>query len=161
MRFRPGPIEGVEITPLEQFADERGWLAELYRRDEVGAEHAPAMAYLSVTKPGVSRGPHEHLEQSDRFCFAGPGDFELRLWDNRAVSATYGARQTLVVGEANAVIVFIPPGVVHGYRNIGEADALVVNLPNRLYAGEGRREEVDEIRHEHNGSGPFSMEDQP
>ena len=62
MQFRPGQIEGVEIIPLERHSDQRGWLAELYRSDEVNGNMAPAMGYISITKPGVSRGPHEHTD---------------------------------------------------------------------------------------------------
>ena len=159
MQFRPGPIEGVEIIPLERHSDERGWLAELYRSDEVNGNLAPAMGYISITKPGVSRGPHEHTDQSDRFCFAGPGKFEVRLWDNRSDSPTYLNRQTIAVGEDNPSVITIPPGVVHGYRNIGDGEAMVINLPNRLYAGVGKNEAVDEIRHESNDGSPFNMDD--
>ena len=42
--------------------------------------------------------------------------------------------------------VWIPPGVVHAYRNVGTIPGLVFNSPNRLYAGYGKREPVDEIR---------------
>ena len=159
MQFRPGPIKGVEVTPLTRFADERGWLAELYRSDEVNGETAPAMGYVSVTKPGVSRGPHEHRDQSDRFCFAGPGTFEVRMWDNRPDSPTYLNSHTLTAGEDDPAMIVIPPGVVHGYRNIGNEEAMVINLPNRLYAGRGKEQEVDEIRHESNGSSPFQMKE--
>ena len=158
MQFQPGPIDGVEITSLTFFSDDRGWLAELYRSDEVNGDSSPAMGYISVTKGGVSRGPHEHQDQSDRFCFAGPGTFELRMWDNRPNSATFSNCQTILVGEAHPAVVVIPPGVVHGYRNIGEADAMVINLPNRLYGGEGRKEQVDEIRHESTARSPFQMD---
>ena len=159
MQFRPGQIDGVEITPLARYTDERGWLAELYRSDEVNGDTAPAMGYVSVTKPGVSRGPHEHHDQSDRFCFAGPGTFELRMWDNRPNSGTHLHSQTILVGEAYPAVVVIPPGVVHGYRNIGDGEAIAINLPNRLYAGEGRKEKVDEIRHESHGGSPFRMQE--
>ena len=36
----------------------------------------------------------------------------------------------------------------HAYRNVGETDATVLNFPDRLYAGWGKKEPVDEIRHE-------------
>ena len=157
MQFRPGPIEGVEVTPLTRFADQRGWLAELYRSDEINGDTTPAMGYISVTKPGVSRGPHEHRDQSDRFCFAGPGTFELRMWDNRPDSPTYLSSQKIIAGADEPTVILIPPGVVHGYRNISDKEAMVINLPNRLYAGQGKKEEVDEIRHESNGSSPFQM----
>ena len=44
--------------------------------------------------------------------------------------------------------VLVPPGVVHAYRNVSEENGLVFNVPNRLYAGWGKKEPVDEIRHE-------------
>ena len=55
---------------------------------------------------------------------------------------------TLFVGEDNPKSVLVPKGVVHAYRNIGQAAGIVINCPNRLYMGEGKREEIDEIRHE-------------
>jgi dTDP-4-dehydrorhamnose 3,5-epimerase len=35
----------------------------------------------------------------------------------------------------------------------------VYNAPNRLYRGEGRRDEVDEIRHENDPKSRFVVED--
>jgi len=152
-------IEGVEIRELKKFHDERGWLAEIYRADEWPAENLPVMGYVSVTKPGVTRGPHEHTDQADVFCFPGPGTFEVRVWDRRAGSPTQGASMAFEAGEDDPSVVVIPPGVVHGYRNISEADALVINLPNRLYRGEGKADEVDEIRHEDDPQSPYGFGD--
>jgi dTDP-4-dehydrorhamnose 3,5-epimerase len=42
----------------------------------------------------------------------------------------------------------VPPGVVHGYINISDRDGMVLNYPDKLYKGWGKKEEVDEIRHE-------------
>jgi dTDP-4-dehydrorhamnose 3,5-epimerase len=66
---------------------------------------------------------------------------------------------TMVVGQDNPASVLIPAGVVHGYRNVGDIDGIVINCPNRLYAGSGRKEEVDEIRHEDDGESTFRMDD--
>jgi dTDP-4-dehydrorhamnose 3,5-epimerase len=64
----------------------------------------------------------------------------------------------LIVGADNPVTVIIPPGVVHGYRNISAAErGMVLNFPNRLYRGWGRQEEVDEIRHEDDIDSPFVL----
>jgi dTDP-4-dehydrorhamnose 3,5-epimerase len=52
------------------------------------------------------------------------------------------------VGESNKQCVLVPPGVVHAYRNVGPSAGWVFNAPNRLYAGPGKSEPVDEIRHE-------------
>jgi dTDP-4-dehydrorhamnose 3,5-epimerase len=146
--FERGPIADVVARPLRKFVDERGWLAELFRHDELDAEFYPTMAYLSATAPGVTRGPHEHIDQADLFCFIGPGNFKLRLWDNRPGSPTYRRVMTLFVGQDNPQAVIVPKGVVHAYRNISNFTSIVINCPNRLYMGEGRREPIDEIRHE-------------
>jgi dTDP-4-dehydrorhamnose 3,5-epimerase len=158
MTFRDGPIQGVLVRALRRHADARGWLVELYREDDLPAENRPLMAYVSQTLPGITRGPHEHRFQSDLFAFFGPGDFQLYLWDTRRDSPTYACRQVLRAGESDPVQVVVPPGVVHAYKNVGPVPGLVFNCPDRLYAGRGRTEAVDEIRHEHFPQSPFLLD---
>lgn len=156
--FKKGAIEGIEIKTLKAFSDKRGWLMELFRSDEFGKEYFPAMTYISMTKPGVARGPHEHLDQADYFCFIGPSDFRLYLWDNRKDSPTYMNTMELVAGESYPAAVIVPKNVVHAYKNVGDRDGLVINCPNRLYRGEGKKDPVDEVRHEDDVNSPFRMD---
>jgi len=158
LEFNSGAIDGVVVRELKFFNDPRGWLTELFRSDEISREFLPVMCYISATKPGVARGPHEHKDQADCFCFIGPSRFRLYCWDARKESATFGRKMVLEVGEHHPCSVIVPPGVVHAYRNIGDSLGWVVNLPNRLYAGEGRRDRVDEIRHELDGNTPYTMD---
>lgn len=116
------------------------------------------MSYISYTKFNTARGPHEHKFQSDFFVFIGPGDFELYLWDNRKDSETYGKDMKIIVGESNKVSVIVPPGVVHGYKSISKQGSLSINLPNKLYKGKNKQEEVDEIRHESYPDSKFKIE---
>lgn len=155
--FVEGNIQDVVVYPLKKFTDERGWLAELFRHDELDEEFHPAMAYISMTKPGIQRGPHEHAGQADLFCFIGPSDFKLKMWDNRENSPTFRKVMTLTVGESNPQAVIVPKGIVHAYKNIGVTQGMVINCPNRLYAGKGRKENVDEIRHENNPDTIFRL----
>ena len=155
MEFKKGYIEGVEVRALKKFLDHRGWLCELFRKDELRDELFPQMAYCSLTYPGISRGPHAHHHQTDIFCFLGPGNFEVRLWDNRELSPTYKNMQIIYAGKDNPLVVIVPPGVVHGYKVIGNEPGLVFNCPNKLYAGEGKKEPVDEIRYEEDEESPF------
>lgn len=157
MNWKDDAIASCTVKPLTKYSDERGWLGEFFRHDELPASLHPTMGYLSLTKPGVSRGPHEHEHQTDLFLFFS-GTFKLYLWDDRKESPTYGNRQIVEVGEANPAIAIVPPGVVHAYWNVGDTEALVVNCPNKLYAGEGKKEPVDEIRHEEMENSPFIME---
>jgi dTDP-4-dehydrorhamnose 3,5-epimerase len=158
MEYVDGDIEGVVIRPLRFFNDKRGWLIEIFRHDELVQERWPTMMYVSSTLPGVARGPHEHVDQTDGFAFIGPSDFRLYLWDARPDSPTKGRRTVIKVGASNPTAVWIPPGVVHAYRNVGEVSGLVFNAPNRLYAGWGKKEPVDEIRHEDAEPGIFPMD---
>ena len=155
--FRDGEIKGVIIRKLPKAEDSRGWLTELFRKDELDEEFFPTMAYISSTNPGITRGPHEHLEQADLFCFIGPSDFKLRMWDNREDSETFRCVKTIVVGQHNPSAVLVPAGVVHAYQNIGDTEGIVINCPNRLYRGPGRKAEVDEIRHEDDRETIFRM----
>jgi dTDP-4-dehydrorhamnose 3,5-epimerase len=149
-------IDGVEVTALVYHQDGRGWLSEIYREDELSVR--PVMAYVSQTHPGVARGPHEHREQADVFVFMGPSTFRIYLWDTRPASPTRGQAMRFEAGENLPARVVVPAGVVHAYKNIGSKEGLVINCPDRLYAGEGRREPVDEIRWEDEPTGRFSLD---
>ena len=157
--FVRGAIRDVIVRDLRKFVDERGWLAELFRHDDVAPEFHPRMAYISATEPHTTRGPHEHVAQTDLFCFLGPSNFKLRMWDNRNDSPTYRHVMTLFVGADNPKSVIIPPGIVHAYRNTGHTVGVVINCPNRLFMGEGKREPVDEIRHEDDPHTHFRIAD--
>jgi dTDP-4-dehydrorhamnose 3,5-epimerase len=158
MSFQHGAIEGVVWRPLSRHRDARGWLCELFRHDELEQDVHPAMAYLSLTEPGRARGPHEHADQTDCFCFLGPSRFKVYLWDARPGSPTYGRAQAEVVGADRPMLVVVPPGVVHAYKNVGGEAGLVFNAPNRLYRGVGKAEPVDEVRHEDRADSPYRLD---
>ena len=158
MSFINGIISDVIIRDLTKYQDHRGWLMELFRNDVVAEEYISVMSYISQTEPGIARGPHEHRNQADLFCFIGPSTFRLYLWDARKNSPSYGHRMVFDSGEQKPQAVIVPAGVVHAYKNIGLIPGWVINLPNRLYAGKGRKEIVDEIRHESDPNSPFQMD---
>ena len=79
--------------PLKFFNDSRGWLAELFRNDLIDPKFQPQMAYVSMTRPGVERGPHEHVDQADYFCFIGPSTFRVYLWGRAARQARRRGRR--------------------------------------------------------------------
>ncbi len=149
-------ITGVEMQTLTKHRDDRGWLMELWRNDALSRDDWPAMGYLSCTLPGVIRGPHEHLNQTDHFVFLGPAPVEVYLWENRTRQPNYRELVRLPLDlTIQSISLSVPPGVVHAYRNIGDQETLIFNAPNRLYAGRGRSEAVDEIRWEGLAESPF------
>jgi dTDP-4-dehydrorhamnose 3,5-epimerase len=156
--FTKGYIDGVIVKNLTKHADERGWLMEVFREDEMERRYMPVMSYISVTQENITRGPHEHVHQVDYFCFPGPSNFKIYMWDNRKESPTYMAMQVIFAGEDAPKSVLIPPGVVHAYKNVGGKPGMVVNSPNKLFAGPGKKEPVDEIRHEDDPETIFQLD---
>jgi dTDP-4-dehydrorhamnose 3,5-epimerase len=150
-------LPGVHFFEIPKFTDDRGWLMELFRTDEL--EFAPEMAYLSMTEPDVMRGPHEHEYQTDFFVFIGPGEFELHLWGEELFQndmpggqndkpGGWRVHEVHQVGESRPRAVVVPPGIIHGYQCVSTFPGLVFNAPDMLYAGPARMYPVDEIRHE-------------
>jgi dTDP-4-dehydrorhamnose 3,5-epimerase len=158
MQYQDGPIEGVIWKALTIFKDKRGWLCELFRHDELPEMFHPVMCYISMTEPGIARGPHEHVDQADYFCFLGPSNFKVYLWDSRKDSPTYGHKEIRIVGEDAPFGLVVPSGVVHAYQNVGGKPGIVFNAPNRLYKGAGKKDPVDEIRHEELHNSPFQLD---
>jgi dTDP-4-dehydrorhamnose 3,5-epimerase len=157
--FKNASIEGIIVKNLTKYTDERGWLIETYRQDELEKKYLPAMSYISMAHPDIVRGPHEHVNQTDLFAFIGPSTFRLYLWDNRKDSLTYMNKMVITAGEDNPRSVLVPPGVVHAYKNIGNILGTVTNYPNKLFMGNGKKEKVDEIRHENDPNTIFKIED--
>nr|MBN2276788.1 dTDP-4-dehydrorhamnose 3,5-epimerase family protein [candidate division Zixibacteria bacterium] len=152
-------IAGVIIKRSKRYEDKRGWLAELFREDELPEGFRPAMGYISMTRPGQVRGPHEHRYQTDHFTFLGGAFFLVYMWDNRPDSPGFGRHCRIDIGVDELITLIIPPGVVHAYKNIGSTEGLIFNTPDRLYAGRNKAEKPDEIRYEDCDDTNFIIDD--
>lgn len=156
--FSKGIISGVVVKSLKKYIDERGWLCELFRHDEMEPTFYPVMSYVSMSKPYVARGPHEHVDQADLFAFLGPGNFKMTLWDNRQESPTYWYKMIIWAGEDDPKSIIVPKGVVHAYQNTSISTGMVYNFPNQLYMGQNKKSPIDEIRHEDDPNTPFKLD---
>ena len=155
--YTDGPIEGVVIRPLKAFHDERGWLVEIFRHDELEQDRWPVMMYVSSTLPGVTQVPTSILTRpmASRLS-ALPISSSICGTHARIVPPTATGRSPLWASRTPRP--WIPPGVVHAYRNVGQVSGVVFNAPNRLYAGWEKKEKVDEIRHEDADPRKFPMD---
>lgn len=133
-------IEGVVVKPLRVIPDERGFLMEMLRSDDEIFERF-GQAYVTAAYPGVVKGWHYHRKQTDHFvCVSGMA--KVVLYDARDGSPTRGQVQEFFMGERNAVLLKIPPLVMHGFKAIGTSMAMIVNFPTELY----NYQEPDEYR---------------
>jgi len=131
----PQLISGVRIQPVTIFPDDRGYFLEIHRMGKGLAAQFPAdttQTSAAVNYPGTIKAFHFHQRQTD--CWTPVrGMLQVVLADLRAKSATFGARNTIYVGELQPWQMLIPPGVAHGYKVIGSEPALLVYMTDRFY----------------------------
>lgn len=103
-------------------SDNRGWLVETARW--FGGE---GQTFVSVTKPGFTRGEHFHLRKIERFVvLAGTARIALRKVDTDEVVVFD------VSGDAPSAI-DMPVGWIHNIRNVGDSDVLTQFWVNELF----------------------------
>ena len=124
-------IDGVRVRTLTPHADDRGSLTELLRADWPEFVHF-GQAIATVNLPGVIRAWHYHLKQADVIVVLS-GRAVLPLYDGRAGSPTRGAVEEHIADGASPVALFVPPGVYHGYKTLGDVPALILNFPSAVY----------------------------
>ena len=124
-------IDGVKVKKLKVRPDERGRVMELLRSDDDIFEKF-GQAYITTAYPGVVKAWHRHKVQTDYFtCIQGM--MKLVLYDDREDSATKGEVNEFHLGVHRPELVVIPPGVLHGFKCVGETEAVVVNCPTEVY----------------------------
>ena len=124
-------IDGVKTKKLKVNPDERGRLMEILRSDDDIFEKF-GQVYLTTAYPGVTKAWHYHEKQRDNFAVV-KGMMKVVLYDPRNDSPTRGEINEFFLGEHNPLLLSIPPNVVHGFKCIGESEALVINVPTETY----------------------------
>ena len=128
-------IAGVRIAPFQLWPDDRGYFLEVLRMGSgPAAAFNPATTQVSAAcnYPGIIKAFHFHREQTD-FWVPTQGMFQVALVDLRPDSPSYGRKNTLYVGSLRPWAIFIPPGVGHGYKVIGENPSVLVYVTDRFY----------------------------
>lgn len=128
-------IDGVQIQPFPLWPDDRGYFLEVARLGKgLVADFPPDNSQVSaaLNYPGIIKAFHYHLHQTD-FWVPTSGLLQVVLVDMRAGSMTYGAKNTLYVGNLRPWQILIPPGIAHGYKVIGEQPSMLVYVTNRTY----------------------------
>jgi len=131
----PDLIDGVRVQPFPIHPDDRGYFLEVQRLGHgLAAAFPPARTQLSaaLNYAGAVKAFHYHLFQNDCWTPA-KGLLQVALVDLRLMSPTFGARNTMYLGELRSWQVLIPPGVAHGYKVIGSHDAMLIYLTDQFY----------------------------
>jgi dTDP-4-dehydrorhamnose 3,5-epimerase len=134
--LRLDPIDGVQYRLVRPVSHHHGHLTEAFRADWGLTEAPVVQVNLTTTFPGRIRAWGLHRLTVDRL-FAATGSLCIVCYDGRRESPTFGCVNEFVLGERNQGLVVIPPGVYHGWKNIGTDESMIVSMPSELYDHEG------------------------
>jgi len=127
--LRIDPICGVRHRLARPVSHHHGHLTEAFRADWGVTEAAVVQVNLTTTFPGRIRAWGIHCFTVDRL-FAATGSLCIVCYDGRRGSPTFGCINEFMLGGRNQGLVIIPPGVFHGWKNIGDDEATIVSMPS-------------------------------
>ncbi len=124
-------IEGVKVKALKVIPDNRGRLMEILRCDDDMFEKF-GQVYMTTAYPGIIKAWHYHKLQSDNFtCIYGKILFAL--YDGRCGSPTFRQINDFIISPDEPKLIYIPKEVYHGFKNIGDSEAIVINTVTNPY----------------------------
>ena len=126
------PIEGVVFRSTGPVSHDKGYLTELYRNDWSITDLPIVQVNSSTTFAGQVRAWGIHASTTDRL-FALTGSFCVVVFDGRESSKTFGSVNEFFIGGKSQGLVLIPPGLWHGWKNIGMEAATIISMPSNLY----------------------------
>jgi len=118
-------IEGVIITPLKQFFDERGKVMPMIRSTD---KHFMQFGeiYFSCVYPNAIKAWHSH--KLTTLNYAVPhGQIKFVLFDDRPDSTTRGCIEEFFLSPENYCLVTVPPLIWNGFKGIGFERSIVAN----------------------------------
>ncbi len=106
-------MRGLEVTVLDVKRDERGWLAEIIRKEALVRGTTFGQFLVTTAHPGCVKGNHYHARKYEWYCVL-KGEGLLMLLDRRS-----GERKEMRLSEQRLTTVRIPPQVSHAIKSVG------------------------------------------
>ncbi len=123
-------LEGVKVFELKKIPDERGFFAEILRKDwrEILGDEWIVQANLSYSYPGVIRAWHRHKRGQIDYFIVLQGAMRICAYDDQTKQL-----DEIVSTEHKLQIVRIPGHYWHGTKTIGYKPSLTLYFVTRLY----------------------------
>jgi dTDP-4-dehydrorhamnose 3,5-epimerase len=130
-------LDGVMTIELQQFADDRGFFIERFNERrflEAGLPATFCQDNHSRSVPGVIRGLHFQTNPAQGKLV---GVIRGRIWDVlvdiRPHSPTFGEHLATELNDSNGRLLWIPPGLAHGFCVLGDEPADVLYKVDQPY----------------------------
>lgn len=117
----------VRILPRRLIADDRGWFLKAITGTEQDIPSRTGEVYLTMGKPGQSKGGHYHPEALEWFTVI-EGNAILKLEDIYTHE-----RMDIEMSLDKAITVFIPNNVAHTLVNNGDTNFILLAYTDKLY----------------------------
>ena len=125
-------VAGVQFRPTRPVPHEDGHVTEVARASWDVLGSPVVQVHISTTFAGRIRAWGLHPLGTDRL-FVVAGLVKLVVFDGRKDSPTFGQLNEFVVSEKNPGLLIVPPNLYHGWKNIGTSEAIIINMPERMY----------------------------
>ena len=130
--LRNQPVDGLIFRPTRPVPHEDGHVTEVARASWEILPAPIVQVHITTTFPGRVRAWGLHPLGTDRL-FVVSGLVKIVVFDGRNASPTRGSLNEFVVSEKNPGLLIIPPNLYHGWKNIGTTEAIIINMPDRMY----------------------------
>jgi dTDP-4-dehydrorhamnose 3,5-epimerase len=131
-RLRQAPIEGLVLRPTRPVPHDDGHVTEIARASWDCLGDPIVQVHLTTTFAGRVRAWGLHPQGTDRL-FVASGLVRIVVFDGRLESPSHGRINVFTLSEKNPGLLIVPAGLYHGWKNIGVAEAAIINMPTRMY----------------------------
>jgi len=142
MRIVGKPLEGVLVLEPKVFGDARGFFLESYNERvfaEIGIRAHFVQDNHSLSSRNVVRGLHYQVRQvQGKLVRVIAGEILDVVVDLRRSSPTFGRWSSVQLSDENKHMLWIPPGLAHGFRVVSE-HAHVLYKATDYYCPEAER----------------------
>jgi len=142
--FHETILKGAFIVEPERKEDERGFFARTWSTEEY-SKHGlnPKISQCSVSynsRKGTLRGMHYQVPPHEEVklvrCTRG-AIFDVVI-DLRPGSSTYTRHTSVVLTEANGLLLYIPEGVAHGYQTLEDDSEVFYQISETFHPESAR-----------------------
>jgi len=119
-------LDDVKIHDLILHKDERGWLSEIIRAEQL-EDKTFGQITVAVTAPNKVRGNHYHRHKREWFCVV-KGTMKLYLKDVKTKKTS-----EYILSEKKLQSIRVTPGLSHALKNIGAEYSILIIYYSKPY----------------------------
>lgn len=128
-------IEGLTVTLLKRFSDERGAVLKFLQLDSPNFQGF-GEAYFSLINESVVKGWKKHKKINQNFCVPH-GEVMFVVYDDRKNSSTRGVFQKIILNNNTKFqLLSMPPGLWYSFKGLNKEYSILANIIDQPHTQE-------------------------